>query len=220
MNNNSNDNYENNNFNNVPNDGLNNNQNNNVQPISNVEQIETLDVLDNNQQVINQQPNNINVQVEQTNVIEQNQITQEQNFSMNTNIQNTTENQNISSNNTTKTKSSKKIIIPIVLIAIILIGVISVYFFKDKFVGSKVYNQNLSGAEYEIAKILFSDYLEEFNEKNISVAEYDEEQKIYRCKYIIKEHTDLYQDTLSFSTKNFITYTLNSTTLPSTCLRC
>ena len=186
--------------------------NNAIQTNSNIEQIETLDVLNNNQQA-----NNNNVHMEPANIIEQNQISQEQNISMNTNVQNIIENQNLSITNETKSKSSKKMILPIVITILLILGIVSFVLFKDKLRGNKIYNQGLSGTEYEIAKILFKDYLDDdFNEKNISVADYDNERKLFRCKYIVKEHTDLYQDTISFSTKNFITYTLNSTTYEKT----
>lgn len=131
---------------------------------------------------------------------------------MNTNVQNIIENQNFSISNETKTKSSKKMILPIVTTILLILGIVSFVLFKDKLRGNKIYNQGLSGAEYEIAKILFKDYFDEdFNENFISVAKYYKERKNFKCKYIIKNYDDLHQDSITFSTFNFISYSLTET---------
>lgn len=103
----------------------------------------------------------------------------------------------------TKKKKYVLFLIPV----LIVITVVAMFLLKGKA------TKNINEVDYEIAKIIFSEYFEdEFDEDLIESAFYDSENEEYECEYVIKEHTDFYKDTVTFSTEDFVTYSFSIVT--------
>lgn len=133
-------------------------------------------------------------------------VNQQKNIDTNTlpNSSNATIQGDLLNNNSNEKKSKKyykKFLIPVLIVVVILAVIL---FIKNK---------NIDKINYEIAKIIFSEYFgDEFDENLIESAFYDSENKVYECEYVVKKHTDFYKDSVTFRTKDFVTYSLSSVT--------
>lgn len=112
------------------------------------------------------------------------------------------------SQQSTKKKKNLLFLIPVVIV----VAAVAIFVFKGGLLKEKP-TKNINEIDYEIAKIIFSEYFEDkFDENLIESAFYDSENKEYECEYVIKEHTDFYKDSVTFRTSDFVNYSLSSVT--------
>lgn len=165
--------------------------------------------INNNQTpVYPNQGNIINSNNNQMSVQRQESSAKDQTFTPNTN---TLE----KNDQTNKKKFNKKV--RIILVVLVLIGFLTVLVLNFKNIifndgSSKIsYNLDIDTNDYKIAKILFSEYFgNNFNERMIKEASYDDKTNTFRCKYVSKIYSRIYEDSVSFATSNFITYSLST----------
>ena len=101
----------------------------------------------------------------------------------------------------------------LIILIIMLISLIGIKHFNNLEISNKKNNlSNIEEVDYKIAELLFSNYLsDEYNANKISEAFYNSDTGTFKCSYISKTYNNMYDDSITFITSDFVNYSLSAT---------